>query len=112
MSIASGPLGPISSGIRRMLRRDWLKFPRVAVINMTYGVARRLYMQTKRRSFIEACINIAIGFVINITAQCFIFPCFDIHISLEKNLGIGLCFTLISITRLYVIRRLFNKGEK
>ena len=64
--------------------------------------------QTKLGSLIEALMNIIIGYCVAILSQIFIFPLFDIHISLSTNLWIGAWFTLISLIRSYVIRRWFN----
>lgn len=64
--------------------------------------------QTRLGSFIEACINVLIGYGIAVTSQVIIFPFFGIHIPLSDNLLIGLWFTAISITRSYIIRRWFN----
>ena len=64
--------------------------------------------QKKSHSFIEVCLNTAIGYVIAVSAQILIFPYFDIHASFESNLKIGMIFTVISIIRSYVMRRLFN----
>jgi len=64
--------------------------------------------QTKLGSFIEACVNTAIGFGINFTANLLIFPLFGFHISLINNFYMGLLYTLISVVRSYCIRRWFN----
>lgn len=64
--------------------------------------------QTRMGSFVEACINILIGFSINYVANLLIFPLFGFHISLSDNLLMGLIYTVISIVRSYCIRRWFN----
>ena len=64
--------------------------------------------QTKTGSFIEAWINVAIGFSINYVANLVIFPLFNMHISLTDNLLMGGIYTLISVARSYAIRRWFN----
>lgn len=66
-------------------------------------------MQTKKQSLVESITNVAIGYGISVSAQIFIFPMFGIHVSIEDNLMIGACFTVVSIARSYVIRRFFNK---
>ena len=65
-------------------------------------------MQTKLESFIEALLNIFIGYVVAISSQIIIFPMFDIHLSFQTNLLVGAWFTLISLVRSYIIRRWFN----
>ena len=64
--------------------------------------------QTKLGSFIEACINIVIGFVINFCMNLLILPLFGFHITLIDNFYMGLLYTIVSIVRSYVIRRWFN----
>lgn len=59
-------------------------------------------------SLIESLTNIAIGFSVNLVANFFILPCFGYEITLKKNLGLGLCFTVVSLARSYCIRRWFN----
>jgi hypothetical protein len=66
-------------------------------------------MQTKFGSFVEAWGNVAIGFVINFTANWLILPRFGFtDLTLTKNFEIGLAFTVISVVRSYAIRRWFN----
>ena len=64
--------------------------------------------QTKTGSFIEAWINVGIGFSINYVANLLIFPLFNMHISLTDNLLMGAIYTVISVARSYAIRRWFN----
>ena len=64
--------------------------------------------QTRMGSLIEACMNVLIGFVINMVANFVILPMVGFHITLGQNLFIGLLYTVISVTRSYVIRRWFN----
>lgn len=66
-------------------------------------------MQTKKHSFVESCVNVIVGYCVALLSQLLVFPMFDIHVSLETNLYIGLWFTLISLIRSYLIRRFFNK---
>lgn len=64
--------------------------------------------QTRLGSFIEAWINVAIGFAINFCANLLILPLIGFHISVGQNLFIGVLYTIISVARSYVIRRWFN----
>lgn len=66
-------------------------------------------MQKKSHSLIESLINVLIGYFIALAAQLIIFPRFGIHISMSDNLMIGVLFTIVSIVRSYVLRRLFNR---
>jgi hypothetical protein len=64
--------------------------------------------QSKLMSWVETCLNTAIGFVIAITAQILVFPLFGFSPPLSTNLKIGLIFTVVSILRGYVLRRAFE----
>lgn len=65
--------------------------------------------QSKKQSFIEACTNTGIGFVIAVIGTFFIVWALDIKSSPSKNITMTLFFTVLSIVRGYVIRRWFNK---
>lgn len=65
--------------------------------------------QSKKHSFIEALINILVGYGIAVSAQMVIFPLFGIpHLPVSDHLAIGGFFTVVSICRSYMLRRLFN----
>ena len=64
--------------------------------------------QTRLGSFIEACINVLIGFWINFFANLVILPLIGFHISVGQNLFIGVLYTLVSVARSYAVRRWFN----
>jgi hypothetical protein len=65
-------------------------------------------MQTRLGSFIEACINVLIGFWINFFANLLILPLIGFNISIAQNFYIGFLYTLISVARSYAVRRWFN----
>ena len=64
--------------------------------------------QSRRWSFFESCVNVAVGYGVAVLAQIAIFPLFGIRVSLADNLLIGAWFTVISLARSYVVRRAFN----
>ena len=66
-------------------------------------------MQSRKNSLIESATNILIGYWCAVLAQLIVFPMMGIDVPLDKNLMIGLIFTLISLVRSYVIRRAFNR---
>jgi hypothetical protein len=66
-------------------------------------------MQTKIQSLIESFVNVIIGYLVAIAAQIIVFPIYDIDVSLNQNIQIGLIFTAVSVARSYFLRRLFNK---
>lgn len=65
-------------------------------------------MQSRLQSLIEAWINVAIGFSINLVANLVVLPLFGYQVTVGDAFGIGLVFTAISIVRSYLIRRMFN----
>lgn len=66
--------------------------------------------QTRLESFLEAWVNVAIGFGINFAANMLILPRFGFPVTGGQALGIGLAYTLVSVARSYAIRRWFNAG--
>jgi hypothetical protein len=77
-----------------------------------YGVddnrGNKLMAQTKLGSFVEAILNIIVGFAINWCANMTILPLFGFKVSAGGAFEIGLIFTVISLVRSYVLRRWFN----
>ena len=66
--------------------------------------------QSKLESLAEVGVNVVIGWVIGLTAQVFFFPLIGIEATLSQNFISSIFFTVISIVRSYVVRRLFNAG--
>lgn len=64
--------------------------------------------QTKRASFAESLLNVAIGYGVVLISQIVVFPWFGIHVSVSANVAIGGVFTIISIVRSFAVRRLFE----
>ena len=69
-------------------------------------------MQSKKQSLIEAITNTSVGFLISLGATFVIFPIVGIESNTGKNIIITIFFTVISILRGYLLRRLFNKKHK
>lgn len=65
--------------------------------------------QTKTQSAVESVANVAIGYVVSLSANAAILPIFGIAISTADNLAIGAIYTAISIARSYCVRRVFNR---
>lgn len=64
--------------------------------------------QTKKASLFEVITSTAIGYVAALATQLLIFPWFNIQIKFSEQLWIGVIFTIVSIVRGYLVRRLFN----
>lgn len=69
-------------------------------------------MQSRKFSFIESLTNVAAGYFVALASQIIIFPFFGIEASLRDNIMIGAWFTVISICRSYILRRIFNGIKK
>ena len=67
--------------------------------------------QTKRGSATEALINTLVGWGINYVANLLILPKFGFHVTYSQAFWIGCIFTVISIVRSYVMRRVFNRWK-
>lgn len=59
-------------------------------------------------SLAEAVIGTLFGFAMSLAVQVFVFPLYGIRVTLLENVQIVLIFTLVSIARSYLFRRLFN----
>ena len=68
--------------------------------------------QSKRESFIEACVNTAIGLGVSLVANQLILPHYGTDLTLWNSFQISLAYTVVSIARGYVIRRWFNARIK
>jgi hypothetical protein len=67
-----------------------------------------LLMQSKRKSMLEATVNTFAGLAVSFGIQLVIYPVMNIPVRIEQNIVITLIFTLASIGRGYVVRRIFN----
>jgi hypothetical protein len=65
-------------------------------------------MQTRAHSALESCVNVAVGWGVSLASQLVIFPFFDLRVSLKTNLWISVWFTLISLARSFLLRRIFT----
>lgn len=65
-------------------------------------------MQSRLSSFVEAVINVAIGFVVSLALTAIVLPAYGHTVSLSQNLQITGIFTVSSILRSYMLRRFFN----
>ena len=64
--------------------------------------------QSRAMSLIESLANVAVGYGVAVVTQILIFPIFGLRTTLAQNLMMGAIFTLVSIARSYVLRRLFE----
>ena len=61
--------------------------------------------QSKLDSFIEACINTFIGFIVQFVAATVFLSLLGVPISATQNFILGIGMTFVSVARGYAIRR-------
>lgn len=64
--------------------------------------------QSRIDSFMESITNTAIGFGVSLVTWIFVAKAYGIPMTWTTNLSITGIFTVVSIIRQYVLRRLFN----
>jgi hypothetical protein len=64
--------------------------------------------QSRLMSWLESCINIAVGFGISLAAQMFFLPLLGVAIDFHQNLFFALIMTVISLLRSFLLRRVFE----
>lgn len=65
--------------------------------------------QSRRGSAVEAVANVLIGYWVAVGAQMLIFPLFGVRLPVGDNMLIAILFTVVSLARSYLLRRLFNR---
>ncbi len=66
-------------------------------------------MHSRTMSFIEAVTNVVVGFGLAVLTQVLVFPVFGIAVTFDQHVSIAAIFTLVSLARVYVLRRLFER---
>ena len=64
--------------------------------------------QSRTMSLIESASNVAVGYGLAVVTQLLVFPFFGLPARIGDALAIGGIFTLVSIARSYVLRRMFE----
>lgn len=64
--------------------------------------------QPRAMSFVEAIANVIVGFLLAVATQLAVFPIFGIQASLSDTMQIGGVFTVVSILRSFMLRRMFE----
>jgi len=65
-------------------------------------------MQSRWMSLVEAVTNVVVGYGLAVMTQIIVFPMFGLHASVGENLALGAIFTILSLIRGFLLRRLFN----
>jgi len=66
-------------------------------------------MQSRIMSLVEVTSSVIVGYGVAVCAQIVVFPWFGLTVALHENLAIAAVFTVVSIIRSYVFRRLFER---
>ena len=64
--------------------------------------------QSRTMSAIEAVTNVLVGYGVAVATQMVIFPMFGLTATLGQNMAMGAVFTIVSLVRSYLLRRVFN----
>jgi hypothetical protein len=64
--------------------------------------------QSRLMSLVEATANVVVGYGLAVLTQILVFPMFGVRTTLGQNMALGVVFTVVSIVRSYMLRRLFE----
>ena len=65
--------------------------------------------QSKLNSLLEQILSVGSGFLLSVLiVQPLVFPIFGIYLDMVTNISVAVIFTIVSIARGYITRRLFN----
>ena len=64
--------------------------------------------QSRLMSLVEATTNVIVGYGVAVMTQILIFPVFGLQTTLGQNLAMGGIFTIVSLIRSFLLRRLFE----
>jgi hypothetical protein len=64
--------------------------------------------QSRVMSLVEAVANVVVGLFVAVATQFVVFPLLGVQASLGQNVRLALVFTLVSIGRSFLLRRLFD----
>lgn len=79
---------------------------RSRLIKATKGNGMR---QSRLMSVIESLANVVVGYGVAVMTQIAIFPLFGLRATLAQSMAIGSVFTVVSIGRSYMLRRIFER---
>ena len=63
------------------------------------------------KDIFESVIDVGSGFFLAIIIQLTVFPLFDVHPTIFENFQIAIRFTIVSMTRSALWRRVFRKRQ-
>lgn len=65
--------------------------------------------QSRRMSLVEQFFNVGSGVLLSLLVGQIVYPLFGYPVSLMENMGLTAIFTVVSVMRGYVWRRIFNR---
>lgn len=65
-------------------------------------------MQSKIQSALEVIAGLCIGFMVSVAAGRILYPLYGLKVGIGANITLTLWFTVLSLVRGYLVRRLFN----
>lgn len=65
-------------------------------------------MQSKVMSFVEISLNLLSGYFLSLLVTEIVFPLYGLESNLSQNMEITAIYTVVSLIRSYVFRRVFN----
>ena len=68
--------------------------------------------QSRAMSFVEAVTNVIVGYGIALLTQLLLFPIFGLHLAMTENVLIAGVFTIVSLVRSFVLRRVFERVRR
>ena len=63
----------------------------------------------KKQAFIEAIVNTSFGFIVSMFLSYYVLPFFGLHKSIKTSFKVVFIFTIASVLRNYLIRRIFQE---
>lgn len=67
--------------------------------------------QSRLMSLVESVANVIVGYGVAVVTQILIFPVFGLQTTLGQNLAMGGVFTIVSLARSFLLRRLFEASR-
>jgi hypothetical protein len=64
--------------------------------------------QSRLMSLVEATTNVVVGFALALATQVLLFPLLGLIVTMQDNMIIGSVFTVVSLLRGFLLRRLFE----
>lgn len=64
--------------------------------------------QSRLMSLVEAIVNVIVGYGVAVATQLVVFPWFGLPARVDDAMAIGAIFTIVSILRSFLLRRVFE----